>query len=270
VKIHVLGSTGMLGGYVVKFLTKCGYSVISYNRNDLDVFNFKLEWFEKKVSSSDIVINCIGVLKPNIYSYEQAIVVNRDFPLILDFLSRNIGYKLINFSSDCVYTGLKGRYIETDRCDATDFYGITKDHNQLKSTVMRVSFIGEERYNKIGILEYARQNRGRDILGYSNCMWNGLTGLEISKIIDRMIRGEICFWSGVRHVFSNRSISKLELLELINKIYKLDLKIHNHIATGISGTPINGVLDRTLSTIHAPLHIPTIEEMIIEQKQFMK
>jgi dTDP-4-dehydrorhamnose reductase len=269
-KIHVLGSTGMLGGYVVKFLTKCGYDVIPYSRNDLDVFNFNIKRFEKDVQSDDVVVNCIGLLKPSINSYEHAIVVNKNFPLILDFLSSNIGNKLINFSSDCVYTGQKGNYTETDKCDATDFYGLTKDHDYLKTTVMRVSFVGEERYKKIGLLEYALQNKGKDVLGYCNCMWNGITGLEIAKIIDRMIRGEgICFWSGVRHIFSNRSISKLELLKLINNIYRLDLKIHKHIATNITGTAIDGVLDRTLSTVYDQLFVPTIEEMIIEQKEFV-
>jgi dTDP-4-dehydrorhamnose reductase len=269
-KIHVLGSTGMLGNYIVKYLTNCDYEVIPYSRSILDVYTFDINWFSKRVKSDDIVINCVGLLKPNIKSHEHAIVVNKNFPLILDLLSERIGNKLINFSSDCVYSGSKGTYIETDKCDALDYYGITKRHEYLNSTVMRLSFIGEELYNKIGFLEFALKNKGTEVLGYSNCLWNGLTGLEIAKIIDKMIRNEgISFWRGVRHIFSNKVVSKLELLELINKIYSLDLKVVDHRATNISGTSISNVLDRSLSTIYTPISIPDMECMLTEQKNYI-
>jgi dTDP-4-dehydrorhamnose reductase len=268
-KIHVLGSSGMLGSYISRYLSIVGYDVVTYNRNNLEVFNFNINKFKKQIKTEDTVINCIGLLKPDISSYEQAVVVNHNFPLILDLLSVEVGCRLVNFSSDCVYSGLKGNYNETDICDATDFYGLTKKHDSLKKTVMRLSFIGESQFRLSGFLEFALKNKGRVVNGYSNCLWNGVTGLEVAKLIDRMIRNDgVFFWSGVRHVFSSRVITKFELLKIVNQAYDLNLRITEHIASSITGTVINDVLDRSLNTIYTPLHLPTIEEMVIEQREF--
>lgn len=268
-KIHVLGSTGMLGNYVYRYLKSCDYDVIPYSRGILNVYNFDLNQFAGRVGSNDVVVNCIGLVKPNIKTYEDAIIVNSNFPLVLDLLKERIGFELINFSSDCVFSGSKGNYTERDECDALDYYALTKKHENLKSTVMRLSFIGEERYNKIGLLEFALKNKNNKVFGYTNCMWNGLTGLEIAKIIDRMIRNDgITFWSGVRHIFSNQVISKLELLELINRVYNLNLKVVEHKATDICGTSIYNILDRSLTSIYEPLLVPHLEDMLYQQRNF--
>jgi dTDP-4-dehydrorhamnose reductase len=242
---------------------------VQYDRSRLDVLTFNQKNFAQSIAVDDVIVNCIGLLKPVITSYEEAILVNRDFPLTLDSISKDRGCNLINFSSDCVYTGSKGNYTEVDECDALDYYGLTKRHNDITSTVMRLSFIGEERYNKRGFLEFALRNKGSSVLGYNNCLWNGLTGLEIAKLVDRIIRGDgVTFWSGVRHIFSNRAVSKFELLEIVNTIYKLDLKILEHRASEITGTNIDKTLDRTLATVYSEIVVPTIEYMIAEQKEF--
>jgi dTDP-4-dehydrorhamnose reductase len=267
-KIHILGSKGMLGGYLVKYLTDRGHTVESYDRTKLEVYNFDPYTFYKKLKSTDLVVNCVGLLKPCITSLEQSILVNKNFPMILDIMCAKVGCNLINFSSDCVFSGTKGKYIESDECDATDIYGITKCHDFLQSTVIRTSFIGEEKYNKRGLLEFALKNKNSYIHGYKNCLWNGVTALEIAKLIEKMVYGKIKMWKGVRHVFSNRILSKSDLLKIIDETYNLKLTIEEITADSISKTHIIGVLDRSLSTIHDKIEAPTIEEMIYEQKEF--
>ena len=269
-KIHVLGCTGMLGTYVSKYFKQCGYNVEAYDRSRCNVYNFKSTVFAKTLHEDDIIINCIGLLKPNIQSHQHAIDINYNFPLKLDIISKNTNCKLVNFSSDCVFSGDKGSYIETDRYDAYDWYGHTKRHNDLRSTVMRISFIGEEIYNKIGLLEFALKNANRQVTGYTNCLWNGVTGLEVAKLIERMVRNDgISFWSGIRHVYSQAIVSKYELICLLNEIYDLNMTILPTTAKSISGTVINNILDRSLSTIHPVIQLPTLKCMINEQKRFI-
>jgi len=269
-KIHVLGCNGMLGGYVSKYFKQCGYTVESYDRSRCNVYNFRPDSFAKTLQCDDVVVNCIGLLKPNIQSFEHAVTVNLNFPMYLDAVCQKVGCNLVNFSSDCVYTGSKGHYIETDICDADDWYGRTKRQEGIKSTVMRVSFIGEERYNKIGLLEFALKNSGKSVNGYTNCLWNGLTGLEIAKLIERMIRHDgISFWNGIRHVYSPASVSKYEILNMINEIYDLNLTVLPVEAKDITGSAINGILDRTLASIHNTIQTPSLFEMIAEQKNYM-
>lgn len=269
-KIHVLGSTGMLGTYISKYMNLCNYTVCEYSRKDLDVYYFnEVEWC-KDIALDDIIINCIGLLKPNILSYDHAAVVNHNFPRKLDSISKKKKCKVINFSSDCVYSGSRGRYTEKDLCDAEDWYGLTKRHENIQSTVIRLSFIGEERYNKRGLLEFALKHKDKTIDGYTNCLWNGITGLEVAKIIERMIRGDgVSFWSGVRNVFSDNTVSKYELLCMINEIYNLNMTVKRVAAVDISGTTIDTVLDRTLDTIYPKIHTPSLYDMIKEQKNFI-
>lgn len=269
-KIHVLGVTGMLGCYIFKYLKKCGYCVIPYTRKDLDALYVNSVTFKEPILSDDVIVNCIGLLKPNIKCGESAKKINRDFPYMLDQIALNTGCKLINFSSDCVFIGDRGKYSERDMCDAKDIYGITKTHADIKTTVMRLSFIGEELYNKIGLLEFALKNTNKLIKGYTNCMWNGVTGLEIAKIIDRMLRNDdVSFWSGVRHIYSDRVVSKYEVLSTINKIYNLNQHVVPAKATAISGTSIKNILDRSLTTVYNKIEVPTLEEMIYEQQNFI-
>jgi dTDP-4-dehydrorhamnose reductase len=268
--IHVLGSNGMLGCYVSRYLKQKKYSVKAYIRTDINAALFDSRSFKKNISSDDIIINCIGLLKPNIKSDREAVIVNREFPLMLDSISCEVGCKLINFSSDCVYSGERGCYTEVDECDALDIYGITKRHEDLKTTVIRLSFIGEELLNKQGLLEFALKNYGKSITGYTNCMWNGVTGLEIAKIIDKMIRKDgIGFWSGVRNVFSDKILSKCEVIQLIDSTYNLNLNIIPTEAKEISGTSIKYTLDRSLSTVYNKIAVPSLEEMLYEQRNYI-
>ena len=269
-KIHVLGCNGMLGTYVLKYFKQCGYNVEDYDRSRCNVYGFNPDSFIKTLNTDDVVINCIGLLKPNIQSLDHAIDVNLNFPLQLDSICERVGCNLVNFSSDCVYSGNSGSYTETDSCDADDWYGQTKRHENIKSTVMRVSFIGEERYHKIGLLEFALKNAGKTVTGYTNCLWNGLSGLEIAKLIERMIRADgITFWNGVRHVYSPMAVSKYSMLKMLNEVYNLNLTVLPIEAKDISGSAVNGVLDRTLSTIYNKIKTPSLFEMIREQKNYI-
>jgi dTDP-4-dehydrorhamnose reductase len=269
-KIHVLGCNGMLGTYVSKYFKSRGYTVEDYDRSRCNVYNFYPEAFGKTLHSSDVVVNCIGLLKPNIQSFDHAVDVNLNFPLQLDMICAEVGCNLVNFSSDCVYSGSKGSYIETDTCDADDWYGQTKRQENIKSTVMRVSFIGEERYHKIGLLEFARKNAGKEVSGYTNCLWNGLSALQIAKLIERMVRADgVTFWSGTRHVYSAAAVSKYGMLKMIDDVYNLGLTVIPVEAKAISGSAVYGTLDRTLATIYNTIETPSLAEMIREQKNYI-
>ena len=70
--------------------------------------------------------------------------------------------------------------------------------------------------------DFLKLNKGKEINGYENHIWNGVTCLELSKIIGNIIQNNI-YWKGVRHIFSEK-ITKYNLSLLISNIYHLDLK----------------------------------------------
>jgi dTDP-4-dehydrorhamnose reductase len=95
-----------------------------------------------------------------------------------------------------------------------------------------------------------------------NHLWNGVTCLELAKIIDKMITN-LLFWQGVRHIYSPSPVTKYELVGIINTKYNLNIKI-NQVETV---KPI----DKTLTTIYDTneiFNIPDLEDQINEMKEY--
>lgn len=252
--IYIIGD-GLLGKCLYKYFLSVGKTPIVINRETVDLASTELSDFKNKFKNifkeNDVVINCIGLLKPTIQivGNDLAVKVNKNFPILLEQMAISIGFRCINFSSDCVFSGNRGLYTELDFCDASDIYALTKDHSSLRTTVIRTSFIGHEEKHKIGLLEFALKNQSGSINGYTNCFWNGLTSLELSKFINNLIDNNE-YWSGVKHVYSENGLSKYDILNLVNEVYGLNIKINSTRSLDIMGTKIYGILDRRLSSIY--------------------
>ena len=261
----------MLGSCLTKYMKlKKDVEVLAYSRYDFNAAR-NVKWLDGEISKNDYVINCVGVLKPHVDAVGKAdtIKINTLFPQLVADSCAKKGVRFFNISTDCVFTGSKGSYVENNACDATDLYGITKSINPDPATCYRTSFIGEES-SGVGLIRWLIENKGKSIKGYTNCIWNGLTCLEMSRYIYKSIITGIDI-KGLRHVYSPDSVSKFELCCLVNEVYDLDIDIEPTEATSITGTMINGKLDRTLSSNYDLLYvIPPLEQQIIEQHEFMR
>ena len=75
----------------------------------------------------NVVINCIGrLVKDSSNHPDLAIYLNSFFPHYLAKLGKDMNFKLINLSTDCVFSGKKGDYSEYDFKDGEDMYARTK------------------------------------------------------------------------------------------------------------------------------------------------
>src|SRR3954449_5380335 len=63
---------------------------------------------------ADAVVNCIGIVKQAVDDPAPATRVNALFPHDLAAACHERGARLIHISTDCVFSGGKGGYIETD------------------------------------------------------------------------------------------------------------------------------------------------------------
>ncbi len=134
-KIVILGVLGMAGHIMAEYLTVIGsYEIYGVARNDgkyvtqkMDVTDFESVKAYLGLIKPDLVINCIGVLfqdsKDNIAS---AILLNSYLPHFLAAVGRKLGYKLIHISTDCVFSGKVGGYIENAVRDGDDNYARSK------------------------------------------------------------------------------------------------------------------------------------------------
>lgn len=271
-RVLILGSDGMLGNTAKKYFKKKYDVFCTTRRADLlknDVYlnlnnKFLLSEVLKNIETPDYIINCIGIIKPHMNkNIEESIYINSIFPNSLSIQAKNLGIKVIHITTDCVFSGLNGNYKESDNHDAIDLYGKTKSIGEPKDCMtIRTSIIGHEIKEKLSLLEWFLNNKNTSIYGYTNHIWNGLTTLELCKVIEQiMIKNT--YVNDVRHIFSTKN-SKYEMLKVFKNIYKKNIDIIPH------KTEI--ICDRSLDTIHYDFFnnfkILDFENMIIEMKDF--
>ena len=143
-------------------------------------------------------------------------------------------------------------------------YGVSKSLGEMcyNTTIIRTSIIGEERKNKYSLLEWVKKHNNNTINGYTNHLWNGVTCLQLAKIINQIINNNI-WWKGVRHIFSPNTVSKYELVNIINDVYKLNNTVVKF--------KTNNNIDKTLCTNYETNHlfnIPNLIDQICELKNF--
>lgn len=273
--IIIFGKNGMLGFCMYKYFQSLeNYNVIGLDRNDFDVMKHSFRDLENIIKKSirkesvNILFNAIGVIpQTNTTSYRMYIKVNTLFPQLLAEICKQNNIKYIHPTTDCVFKGSKHEsytYDENDTADDESMYGISKSLGESENAcVIRTSIIGHEYNTRRSLLEWIISNKNKSINGYTNHYWNGVTTLQYAKIVQNIIENNE-WWNGVRHVHSPDSVSKYELLNYINKVYDLNIKI----------IPIeveeycNRKLSSTFSLLH--LNIPSLYSQLEELKSFFE
>ena len=173
----------------------------------------------------DIVINCIAVRKPTSSDVIESINIYSLLPHRLAHLCRMYGARLIQISTDGVFSGSRGGYTEDDFPDATDAYGIAKLLGEVRDShaiTLRTSIIGHELQTKTGLLEWFLSQHDQCHC-YSRYIFSGFPTVVFAQVIRDVIlpRPELC---GIYHV-ATQPISKFDLLLLVAQKYGKSVKI---------------------------------------------
>jgi dTDP-4-dehydrorhamnose reductase len=245
-RVLVLGSTGMLGSAVCRaFSAGPGFSVFAAARTlDRMVALKRLESARfvvgvsvedlssvetaMKEAKPDLVINCIGVIKQLAAAADPvaSIYINSLFPHQLHRICRAHEARLIHVSTDCVFTGKKGSYLESDFPDADDLYGRSKLLGEIVgegAITLRTSIIGEEINNgSNGLVGWFLSQTG-DVKGFRKAIFSGFPTVSLARIIRDYIvpRPDM---NGLYHV-SAEPIDKYSLLQLVKAAYERDTLI---------------------------------------------
>jgi dTDP-4-dehydrorhamnose reductase len=270
-KIIILGSTGMLGHVVYLWLNNLNkYTIIntSYRNKlveDTIILNLRNEKVTKDLilnEKPDIIINCVGILiKGSSESPSNSIYINSYLPHFLAEQINPYGGKLINISTDCVFSGNKGNYKEDDLKDASDIYGLSKSLGEINDSVnltLRTSIIGPELKNGEGLFHWF-MHQNKPISGYKSVIWNGVTTLELTKMINKAIDLNV---TGIYNLSPFAGISKFDLLTSLKEIFnrQVDINPNYEIKKNKSLVDSRNVLKTDLSGYDA---------MLLELKDFM-
>lgn len=245
-KILVLGASGMLGNAVFRYLSQYeNLSVFGTIRSDSaskffgdsirqnlivnvdisDISNIKkvLEKYKP-----NLVINCIGLIKQldEAHNPIRALEINSLLPHRLAELAKIFDSRLVHISTDCVFSGRVGGYLEDNFADADDLYGRSKYLGEIvdssNAITIRTSIIGHEISSKNALLEWFL-SQNDSVNGFNKAIFSGIPTVELARVIHEFILPKPDL-SGLFHV-SSKPIDKYSLLILIADIYKKNINI---------------------------------------------
>ena len=244
-KVLIVGGSGMLGHKLVQTLSDKFdlWTTLRTTFNEYEHFgifdkrktleNIDVENFttvEKAIVNlkPDVIVNAVGIIKqlPSAKNIIKTLTVNSIFPHQLAEISNQIKARLITISTDCVFTGKKGKYIEKDVSDAEDLYGKSKYLGEVASEnclTVRTSIIGRELNTSHSLIEWFLSNEGKSVKGYANAIYSGFPTIIMADIIGDIIENHPRL-QGLYHV-SSESISKYDLLKLVKDAYRADVRI---------------------------------------------
>lgn len=238
-RVLVIGASGLIGNTVLRVLSeKAEWEVFGTIRAERDKQFFTASTGERLVVGIDVehsdslvkvldqlrpnvVVNCAGLTKhkPEADDPLVSIPINTLMPHRLAGLCKLIGARLIHVSTDCVFSGERGGYVEDDFTDAQDVYGKSKAQGEViypHTITLRTSTIGHELQSKYGLLDWFLSQEGQ-CKGYSRAVFSGLPTIVFAQVVRDVVipHTELC---GLYHVAA-KPIDKFQLLKLIADVY---------------------------------------------------
>lgn len=245
-RILVLGASGMLGHTVYRLFagdsrfrvfgsirSETARKHLSEHSNatlvsevDVDSVDSLLRAFA--VSRPDVVINCVGIVKQLKSASDPlvAIPMNSILPHRIARIAAACGARLVHVSTDCVFTGGKGNYVENDMPDALDLYGRSKLMGEVdypNAITLRTSIIGPEMVGAgTGLIGWFLNESGK-VKGFRRAVFSGFPTVALARIIrDQVLPNPDLH--GVYHV-SAEPIDKFTLLQLVQRAWDKNIDI---------------------------------------------
>lgn len=272
-KFLVLGCNGMAGHMISQYLHERGHDVMGFGRKKSKYVPSicgdakDLELIKNLIQNGkyDSVINAIGIL--NQFAEDNkadAVFLNAYLPHYLADITSKTDTQIIHLSTDCVFSGKRGEYTESDIRDGEIFYDRSKALGELedeKNITLRNSIVGPDiNPHGIGLLNwFMKQNS--EVNGFTKSMWTGQTTLQLAKTIEVAAKEKA---HGLFNTVPDYSISKYELLKLFNHYLRDD---------SIKIKPIEGIkADKSLKRTRFEFDylIPNYEIMVADLAVWMR
>jgi len=245
-KILILGAAGMSGSALIRYFSSdVNFIVYGSVRKSNLLRQLEARAPNAKIISSinvenpdclirlfdsvkpEIVVNCVGIVKqlPQSNNPLTILPINTLLPHQLARLCEIVGARLVHLSSDCVFSGKKGSYLESDVPDATDLYGRSKLLGEVdypNAITLRTSLIGYELLGRRSLINWFLAQEG-SVRGFTKAIFSGLPVVEIARVIREYIlpNPEL---HGVYHL-SVDAISKHDLLSIVKDVYGKQIEI---------------------------------------------
>ncbi len=259
-KILILGGNGMFGSMVASVLSRNAAYVVEQTMRPgakshagvadipthrCDVLNTDALLRVLVDMRPDCVVNCTGLIKqrPEAEDVLSIFPINAMFPHRLARMCQGFGARLIQFSTDCVFSGTQGNYGDDAPADMRDNYGLSKWLGEVRDQkhvlTLRTSIIGHAAADKLQLIDWFLSQKGT-ARGFRRAIFSGFPTVEIGRIL-----AEYVLLKPELHGLYNLSadpISKFDLLHIVRDIYGKQIEITPDDAVAIDRSLDSSVL----------------------------
>ena len=260
----ITGANGLIGNYLVQTAPRFAprWRVRALTRNDLDLLDFKTIEHEFKKDKPQLVIHCAAISDVGEAQKNPAFArrANVEMTRVLAELSAEIQF--IFFSTDLIFDGRRGNYIETDSANPLHVYGETKiaaeaivlenPHHLVVRTSINggISRAGNRGFNEQ--LKLSLQNSSGMRL-FADEFRSPIFAGETARAVWELAKKNC---AGIYHVAGAEKLSRLQIGELLVKRWpEIKTKIAPGSAKGFSGPP--RALDTSLDISRAQKNLST-------------
>jgi len=164
----------------------------------------------------DLVLNAAGIVKQRAQARAAipSIMVNSLWPHALADACGVHKARMVHVSTDCVFSGARGQYVESDVPDDFGLYGRSKllgeviDRNNV--VTLRTSMVGWQLGEPTGLVAWFAAHRNEPLKGFTKAVFSGLTTRALTETIRDVLLPDTTL-SGLWHLSAD-PIDKYTLL----------------------------------------------------------
>lgn len=245
-KILITGSSGMLGKDLVEvFSADSNYKVFALSRRILKNNN-RVNYIEFDLNKSKKISDLLKKINPDIIIHSAALVnvdACENNHLVADKLHIEATKKLASFkpsqtrfiyiSTDSVFDGKKGNYLETSKTHPLNYYAISKllgEQGALKSNnnslVIRTNIYGFHKPAGNSLFEkvISNLNNGEIINGFKDVIFNPMYTKHLAVVLKKIIEKKKLI-NGILNIGVDEAVSKYEFSLSLAKIFRKDINL---------------------------------------------
>jgi len=196
-----------------------------------------------EVADPEVIINCAAMANLDACEKEPEIaeLLNIDLPIALAEIAKKRNIKLMHISTDAVFDGQRGNYVEEDLPNPLSVYGHTKleaEKGVLSANpdalIVRVNFYGYSLLGKRSLAEFFLYNlaAGTRVFGFNDVNFCPLLVQDLASILFGMIKKDL---KGIYHVVSPESLTKYDFGVRIARLFDLNENLVEAVNVGKGG-----------------------------------
>ena len=239
-RIVVTGGSGMLGHCLMRRAAPQHQVFGTYRTHPVEISGCDIARLD--ITDDETVGSMVKSFRPDVVVHTAALTdvdacertpekarrTNSDGTAIVAKAAEQSGAHLIYISTDYVFDGSKGNYVETDRPDPVNQYGASKYLGEIyaqricpTTTIIRTSMFGLKLPPQVGMMESmvaalrGRKPMTRFVNQYFSPLYTGQLSEAILRLAERRA-------TGIFHMGSVQKISRFEFSKEVARVFNCD------------------------------------------------